>query len=111
MRLGFLLIGLIFISSLPLLNGQAMLIQAPVRELKLTTPTHTFFIPIKMWNEVSQQYSFQQYPSNSLVVFKSPVKHTALFCQIEDLTLKKFGVMIQLHVGDYNSYMDKKIER
>lgn len=50
-------------------------------------------------------------PKNSMLVFKSPVKHDAIFCHLEDLTLKKFGIMFQFHVGDYNSYMDRKIPR
>jgi len=50
-------------------------------------------------------------PTYPLPVLKSPVKHAAIFCHLEDLTLKKFGIMFQFHVGDYNSYMDRKIPR
>ena len=47
----------------------------------------------------------------SMMVLKTPIKHTAFFCRMEDVSQKRLGVMIQFHVGDYNSYMDYKISR
>jgi len=83
-----------------------------------------FFIP-----EFSDQFTFKIYPQTgklmfeelntkslnyehpSLVIYESPITHTAFFCRMEDITQKKFGVMIQFHVGDYNSSMDRIIPR
>lgn len=93
------------------LQAQTIVVQVPARELKLSTPVYKFFLPAKKWDKVWHQTPLSTNSPNSLLIFKSPIQHTAIFCRLEDLTLKQFGIMIQVHMGDYNSYMDRKVDK
>jgi len=45
------------------------------------------------------------------IVLRTPVCYTAFFCKMEVTTQKAFGIMLKVHAGDYDSYMDQKIPR
>ena len=45
------------------------------------------------------------------MVLRTPVCYTAFFCKMEVTTQRAFGIMLKVHAGDYDSYMDQKIPR
>lgn len=40
--------------------------------------------------------------------FGSYVHYPAIFCQMEQKSVNRLGVMIQVHAGDYNSYSRRR---
>jgi hypothetical protein len=106
MRL-LILIGLFTFLSVPSLRAQDpdgfSCMRSYFRKQKME-----FFIP-SLSNVQYFQSSFLVSKHQPSIVYESPVQHHAFFCRMEDLSIKKFGIMIQVHAGDYNSYMDYKI--
>jgi len=89
------------------IKAQPISIDYPKRILDLEEPERYF--SISGFNASTFSMLKSSYNAASVIVFKSPVKHVAFFCRMEDATVKKFGVMIQVHAGDYASWMDRKV--
>jgi hypothetical protein len=79
------------------------------RSWKQKTPEFHFWIPKTSMNYYYLDRNETVIDKYSLMVYKSPIRHTAFFCNLETKSQKKLGIMFQFHVGNYQSYMDYKI--
>lgn len=69
-----------------------------------------FFIP-EIRNQSHFNLKFHVDKMNKPIILHSPIRHKAIFCRLEDLSQKKVGIMVQFHLGDYQSKYDMIIPR
>jgi hypothetical protein len=104
-----LLFGCLFI---PALSAQTLQIKYEPRKIDFPDPANVVFKPYKnITTGIFNIYTFPCGRGESPSVFKTPVCYSAFFCKMEVETQKAFGIMLKVHAGDYDSYMDQKIPK
>ncbi len=95
-KFGVCLLGLIALFSIGV-NAQTLAYSSSIRlnEVKVSSPfieTHS-----------GLENQSEQVPS-VLTYIGGPVHYKAFFCNFEQQTQKKLGIMIKVHAGDYDNY-------
>lgn len=92
-------------------HAQTVQIRYEPRKVDFPEPSYSVFVPGNYQSTPGFRIISNYAEDNKSVVFKTPVCYTAFFCKMEVTTQKAMGIMIKVHAGDYDSYMDQKIPR
>jgi hypothetical protein len=110
---GFWIILIVFLLGLSgSLSAQTVQINYEPRKIDFPDPVNVVFNSFRHCpSDIFDIYNFPCGTKERSMVFKTPVCYTAFFCKMEVTTQKAFGIMLKVHAGDYDSYMDQKIPR
>lgn len=102
---------LVLFSTIGVLGAQNVRINYESRKIDFPEPGKTLCFS----HGSSSGYFLDNLPNSfggiAPLVMHIPVCYTAFFCKMEVVTQKSLGIIIKVHAGDYDSYMDLKIPR